>query len=189
MLTSIICDWHFRRAVYALKHGKVISYPTEAVYGLGCDPFNRKAIADLLLMKHRRSTKGLLLIGARIEHFFPFCHDLETTFSNIIDQYWPGAVTILFPVKSDVSYLLTGGTEKIGLRLTEHPVAARLCYAFGGAIVSTSANVTRKKPIIKKIKIYQHFHDQLDYILPGELGGESKPSRIIDAVTGEIIRN
>jgi len=177
-----------KEAVQILQQGGVIAYPTEAVFGLGCDPDNHQAVEKLLAIKQRSRDKGLILIAADFQQLRPYLAEIDSSLKAKILTTWPGPVTWLWPAKPAVSSLLRGAHETIAVRVTAHPVAAALCLTFGGPVVSTSANLSSKPPARTAEEVRSQFGDQLDYVLEGEIGGLSRPSQIRDAVTGEIIR-
>jgi L-threonylcarbamoyladenylate synthase len=96
-------------------------------------------------------------------------------------------VTWLLPVKEGVSPLLIGEHDAIAIRVTAHPVARALCEAYGGPIVSTSANLSGRAPAKQAYQVRQQL-PEVDYILTGRLGGADKPSQIRDARTGKVLR-
>ncbi len=175
-------------AVRVLQHGGVIGYPTEAVYGLGCDPANHEAVKKLLLLKQRAREKGLILIAADFDQLLPFVAELDDATKEQVLATWPGPVTWLWPAKSEVSIWLRGEHSSIAVRITDHPLAAELCREFGGALVSTSANLSGKPPARSAEQVVAQFDDQLDYVLEGEVGGLARPSQIRDALSGKILR-
>jgi L-threonylcarbamoyladenylate synthase len=176
-----------RQAVTRLNKGQVIAYPTEAVYGLGCDPWNEQAVDKILTIKHRPWQKGLILIAADFNQLQPFIQPVSSAILAQLEATWPGPTTWLLPVSSAVPTYLHGEHETIAVRVTAHQQTAALCRAFGGAIVSTSANSAGKRPARTSHQVRWHLSD-VDYILPGQCSGSNKPSAIRNAQTGEIIR-
>lgn len=181
-------DANIEHAAQRLQAGGIIAYPTEAVYGLGCDPLNEAAVTRLLALKQRPSAKGMILIAAEEAQLAPFMATLPATMLQRLRQSWPGPVTWIVPATPTTPSWLTGDHDTIAVRVTAHPVAAALCRAFGGALVSTSANRSGEPPARAADVVQQQFGEQLDYILAGPLGGLSRPTRICDARTGAIIR-
>lgn len=179
--------WQLRQACLALQEEGVIAYPTEAVFGVGCDPSSETAIIKLLAMKRRPLEKGLILIAADFNQLQDFIQPLSADILAKVTQSWPGPNTWLLPVRESVSPLLTGGRDTLAVRVTAHPLAAELSRQFGGPLVSSSANITGLKPA-KNVHQVRWQLPELDYVLPGALGGASKPSTIRDAVTGEVLR-
>ncbi len=183
-------DDQIQQAATALQSGAVIACPTEAVYGLSCDPHNRAAFDALIKLKQRPMEHGVLLIGADFEQLRPYI-DLTAITDDRLAQVrasWPGAHTWVFPRHPDVPDWLAGRHPGIALRLTAHPVAATLCRAFGGALVSTSANCHGQPPAHDPDSVQQQFGKRLGAIIDAPLGGELRPTPIHDAVSGAIIR-
>lgn len=177
-----------RQGAQCLSDGGVIAYPTEAVYGLGCDPENHEAVLRILELKSRPASAGLILIADRMERFAPFIEPVSTEARERALSAWPGAVTWLFPRAPGVPDWLAGVHDTIALRITAHPGCIALCEAFGKPIVSTSANPTSKPPARSAEQVNGYFPRQLCGIVKGELGGSEQPSEIRDLVTGRIIR-
>ena len=175
-------------AVQILQQGGVIAYPTEAVYGLGCDPTNLRAVERLLSLKQRSRNKGLILIAAEFDQLSPYLAEIENSLKANIFSTWPGPVTWLWPANPEVSSLLRGKHDTIAVRVTAHPLAAALCRAFGGPLVSTSANLSGKPPTRTADEVRIQLAERVDYVLEGETGGLSRPSQIRDALTGAVIR-
>lgn len=180
-------SWRLRRAVQTLEAGGIIAYPTEAVFGVGCDPWDDDALIDLLTIKQRPWHKGLILIAADFNQLQDFIQPLAAETLKQVQQSWPGPVTWLLPVREEVSPLLTGEHDTIAVRVSAHPLVRELCEAFGGAIVSTSANIAGLRPA-KNVHQVRWQLPEVDYVLPGALGGATKPSEIRDARTGAKLR-
>ncbi len=181
-------DKPIREAVKVLRNGGIIAYPTEAVYGLGCDPLNTGAITKLLALKQRQPEKGLILLAACYEQLAPFLADIEEETKNRVLATWPGHITWLWPARKSVSRLLRGDHATLAVRVTAHPLAAKLCNEFNGPLVSTSANISHSPAARTAEEVRAIFADKIDYILEGETGGMERPSEIRDARSGEIVR-
>lgn len=180
--------WQYRHASQCIHRGGIIAYPTECVYGLGCDPSNPVAVERLLTLKNRPADKGLILIGAHMEHILPYIEPPSAEQQKRLQTTWPGPVTWLIKAQAQVPIWLKGEHDSIAVRLTAHPVAKQLCETAGQALISTSANKTGQSPAKSALKVRQYFGSQLDYILSGPLGNLSKPSIIKDLESGIIIR-
>lgn len=170
-----------------LKTGKVIAYPTEAVYGLGCEPMNESAVMHLLDIKQRPIEKGLILIAASLEQLEPYLV-LNTDILAKITPTWPGAVTWVIPAKADVPKWLTGAHDTLAVRVTAHPVARQLCEVYGGAIVSTSANATTEPSMRTAEQVMAVFADTDIFVLDGKVGELAQETAIYDAVSGKQFR-
>jgi L-threonylcarbamoyladenylate synthase len=176
------------QAVQCLHDGKVIAYPTEAVYGLGCDPRNEAAVRQLLELKSRPASAGLILIADRFERFQSFVGTLDRDQLECALATWPGPVTWLFPRGPGVPDWLAGSHPSVALRVTAHPVCRALCAAFGDAIVSSSANPGAAEPARSAQQVIGYFDERLCGIVAGELGRNLRPSEIRDLVTGRVVR-
>lgn len=180
-------NWRLRQAIKTLNMGGTIAYPTEAVYGVGCDPWDEAAVQELLAIKQRPWSKGLILIASDFNQLQDFIEPVSADLLQQLQHTWPGAVTWLLPARANVPIYLTGMHDTIAVRVTAHPMTRRLCEAFGGAIVSTSANVTGLKPA-KNVHQVRWQLPEIDYVLAGALGGADKPSQIRDGLSGEVLR-
>lgn len=177
-------------AAAVLHDGGVIAYPTEAVWGLGCDPFNAAAVQRLLALKQRPAAKGMIVIAASLEQVLPqLCWEsLPAPRQQAVLASWPGPATWLLPCKPDVPDWLRGAHDTLAVRITAHPVAAALCLAFGGALVSTSANRTGEPPARRLTDLSAELLAELDGHVAGDTGGLANPTAIRDARSGEIVR-
>jgi L-threonylcarbamoyladenylate synthase len=176
-------------ATRCLRAGHVIAYPTEAVYGLGCDPTNEAAVRRVLQLKSRPEAAGLILIADQFERFEPFVGPLAAGLLDRALASWPGPVTWLFPRGAGVPDWLAGTHRSIALRVTAHPVCRALCGSFGGAIVSTSANPSSAEPARTAGRVAEYFGDALCGIVEGALGSREQCSEIRDLATGRVIRS
>lgn len=177
-----------RQGAQCLFDGGVIAYPTEAVYGLGCDPDDQDAVLRILELKNRPASAGLILIADRLERFAPYIEPVDAEAKERALAAWPGPVTWLFPRAVGVPDWLAGVHDTIALRITGHPGCIALCEAFGKPIVSTSANPGSEPPARSAEQVDRYFPGQLCGIVEGELGGNEQPSEIRDLATGRIIR-
>lgn len=181
-------NWHLKLAVHHLNAGGIIAYPTEAVYGLGCNPLNKTAVTRLLALKQRSWQKGLILIAADYVQLAPFLEPLTPQLEKKIFATWPGPITWLLPAQSHVPSWLRGQSQQLAVRVTAHDQAAALCSHWGGALVSTSANLSGRPPAKTAWQVRRSLGQQLDYLVPGIIGGLTRPSEIRDALTDKIIR-
>jgi L-threonylcarbamoyladenylate synthase len=175
-------------AAALLRRGGVLAYPTEGVYGLGCDPDNRAAFEKIFAMKRRPPEQGVLLIAADLEQVREWIGGAPESAFARANAVWPGAHTFIFPRSPRVPEWVAGGHAGIALRVTAHAPSAALCRAFGGPIVSTSANHHGEPPARSAADIRTIFGEEADGVLDAPLGGLDRPTPITDAVTGAIIR-
>lgn len=178
--------WHLSRAAQAVYSGGVIACPTEAVWGLSCDPANDDAIARILDLKQRPWQKGVLLVASSLEQLHDWIEPLNSADLEKVWSTWPGPVTWVLPCKAHVSPMLRGTHNTLAVRISDHPLVRALCEETG-PLVSTSANPAGREPARSALKVRQYFDQQLDYILPGALGGRNQPSEI-RTLNGERLR-
>jgi L-threonylcarbamoyladenylate synthase len=174
-------------AVQQLKAGKVIAYPTEAVYGLGCDPLNEAAVMHLLRIKQRPVEKGLILIAASIQQLEPYVLFNDEILERVVPT-WAGPVTWVIPAKNNVPKWLTGEHNSLAVRVTAHPVAQQLCRDYGSPIVSTSANTTTQPAIRTAAELLESFANSDLFILEGNVGELTQETAIYDVMTGKKLR-
>lgn len=177
-------------AVALLRRGGVVAYPTEGVWGLGCDPFDETAVLRLLAIKQRDVAKGLILIAADRAQLdgladwgaVPAARRAE------VDASWPGPNTWIVPASARVPRWITGDHASVAVRVSAHPVVAALCTAFGSALVSTSANLAGMPAPATRGALDPALVAAVDGCVAGETGGRDRPSDIRDACTGEALR-
>lgn len=166
-----------------LMAGGVIAYPTEAVFGLGCDPLNLSALERLLELKGRASHKGFIVVAANESQLENLIEPLTEPSASKIRASWPGPTTWVVAAKKNLPTVLTGGRDTLAVRICAHTVVQKLCHQFGGAIVSTSANLSQQAELRTAADVSRVFADRLDCIIDAPTGGADSPSKIFDAAT------
>lgn len=180
--------WRVNAAARLVRSGGVIAYPTESVYGLGCDPQDPYAVSHLLSIKGRSADKGLILIAADVEALQPWIEIPDNDWRGEILASWPGPNTWVLPRQPLAPAWIGGGRPTLAVRVTDHPLANGLCRAIGGAIVSTSANRSGQPPLRTALAVRRQFGPFLNGVLGGAVGGSSRPTAIRDGTTGAWIR-
>lgn len=180
---------HLHCARSALHAGGVVACPTEAVWGLSCDPFDEDAVSRLLWLKRRPVHKGLILVASSAAQFEFLLAELSVKQRATLDASWPGPATWLVPHRGLVPRWISGRHSNVALRVSAHPVVQALCYSWQGPLVSTSANPAGARPALHAFQAHRYFGANLDYLLPGRLGVSAQPTTIRDLVTGQIIRD
>ncbi|MEH6596654.1 MAG: Sua5/YciO/YrdC/YwlC family protein [Colwellia polaris] len=178
-------------ALETFQQGGVLAYPTESVFGLGCDPDNNQAIEKLLSLKSRPADKGLILLAGNYSQLLPYIDDEQIPQDKrlAVLSRWPDGITQLVAKNINTSALLTGRFDKIAVRVTSQPDVVALCLATNKPIVSTSANLSGESPAKTWQEIPHDLADQIDFIIKGKTLGFERPSTIIDALSGEVIRS
>ena len=180
--------WKIRQAANVIMSGGVIAYPTEAVYGLGCNPFDTSAVIRLLQLKRRSYEKGLILVAANVRQLEMFVSIPSEKIRKKIDATWPGPVTWILPAKSDVPITLTGIHDSLAVRVSAHPVVQALCREIDQPLVSTSANLESAPPARSALTVQRIFGQEIDFILHGSVNPLANPTEIRDALTDKILR-
>lgn len=179
--------FNIRKAAFIYHQGGVIIYPTESIFGLGCNPLDFSATQKLLTLKQRPVEKGLILIAANIDQLRPYISVPE---KKIVGISHPQTVptTWLVDASTYTPDWITGMHTKVAIRITKHPVIEQLCNQLAAPLVSSSANPGGKPPARSRLKSRIYFGNMVDYYVPGSLGGNKNPSQIIDLDSGAIVR-
>ena len=184
-------DLSINEAATVLQTGGVVAYPTEGVWGLGCDPRDQEAVLRLLAIKQRTVDKGLILIASHLDQLRPFLDIAAMPIDNLaaVLASWPGPHTWIMPASSDAPQWITGVHAGIAVRISAHAPVIELCNAFGGALVSTSANLSGQPAPRTRMGLDPELLRQVEGVLHGETGGRSAPTVIHDAITGAALRS
>ena len=170
-----------------LKSGEVIGYPTEAVYGIGCDPWNQSSVEKIAKIKGRKKRQTFLMVASSIDQLTDLI-DISRL-SSQVKSSWPGHTTWLIKAKENVPYWLQDEqTNKVGVRISNHPLVRELCSEYGKPIISTSANISGKEEIKNQQEFMKTFSSDINYLVDGDLGDYDKASMIIDMETNKKIR-
>ncbi|BAE75518.1 Threonylcarbamoyl-AMP synthase [Sodalis glossinidius str. 'morsitans'] len=175
--------------VIALRQQQVIAYPTEAVFGLGCNPDSESAVQALLALKQRPWQKGLILVAAHYAQLKEYIDDdaLDDAARSRIFASWPGPVTWVIPVCPTTPSWLTGQHASLAVRVSAFEPVRRLCLAFGKPLVSTSANLTGQPPARSADEVRGQLGAAF-LVLDEAVEGRLNPTEIRDALSGELIR-
>jgi L-threonylcarbamoyladenylate synthase len=177
-----------RAASRAVRSGGIVAYPTEAVFGLGCDPRDEGAVRRLLAIKRRPAHKGLILIAADLAQLEPFLQPLTPADHARIAATWPGPYTWSIPARPETPRWLRGRHDTLAVRVTAHPLAAALCRICGHPLVSTSANLSGRPPARTALAVRRQLGRHLDHVLAGPTGGAAKPTEIRELRSGKRVR-
>ncbi|MBF7074680.1 Sua5/YciO/YrdC/YwlC family protein [Glaciecola sp. MH2013] len=174
----------------AFHHQQCFSYPTEAVFGLGCDPLSEKAMMDILSLKSRPVEKGVILIAGSVEQLDSFIELDKIAEANQekIFASWPGPFTWLLPKSAKTPSWVSGNSDLVAVRVTNHPLVKEMCAAVNSPMVSTSANPAGKEPARTEQQVVDYFGSEL-LVVEGALGEQQQPSTIINGLTLETLRS
>ena len=169
-----------RDAVRAVREGKVLLYPTDTIYGLGCDPFLPSALGRIFELKERPVEKGVLLLVGSPAEAVSLAGRLPSTFARLSARFWPGPVTFLLPAAPGVSELVVGERGLVGVRCPSHVFLNRLLDELARPLVSTSANISGEPQPPSIADLRRLFERKVDLFLDaGELPTRL-PSSVVD---------
>src|SRR3990167_9776167 len=177
-------DWKRVRDIF--KKGGIIAYPTETFYGLGVDPFNEAAIKKLFELKGRGSDKPVSILIKDKKMLLEVAEEIPLLAEKLIKKFWPGPLTIIFKAKKSIPSLLTGGTGKIGVRISSNPITQKLLEEIDSPITATSANPSGKKSPVTAKEVMDYFGDKIDLVLDGGVLYGKLGSTVIDVTEGEL---
>ncbi len=176
-----------RLAVKKIKAGEVIAYPTESVFGLGCDPLNEEAVFNLLALKKRSVDKGLILIASSLTQLEPYLQ-LNSAITSQIQTALSEPITWLIPYQTWVPEWLTGKHSKLAVRVITHPIAKLLCEKNGAPLVSTSANIHTKPPVTQAWMVSKNLKNKKIFTVPGQVGNLKQVTPIYDILSKQQFR-
>ena len=177
----------YQQALQTLRQGGIVAYPTETFYGLAVDPENDRAIKALYSLKKRESQKQLSLLVPDLGVLSSCIPFISKPYQSLIDVFWPGPLTLVFPAKQDTFPCLTGGSDTLAIRISSHPVAAKLCSLWGRPLTATSANVSGEAAFVAADQVKSQWDDQIASILDGGRVPGGKGSTIV-CCEGSICR-
>jgi len=175
-----------QRAVEILSTGGIVVYPTETVYGIGCDPLNADSCRRVQSLKNRPEAKAMLLLACSREQVERMTGPLGDIPGKLAQRFWPGPLTLIVePLRPFPDHLI-GFTGGVAFRVTSHRVAGALAGTFGRPVISTSANMAGEPPVRKYRDARRLFGNSVDMVIPcgDELTGV--PSTVVDCTAGRL---
>ncbi|HEU5201715.1 MAG TPA: L-threonylcarbamoyladenylate synthase [Nitrospira sp.] len=169
-----------QRVKTVTQRGGVVAIPTETYYGLGVDPFNQEAVDRLLAVKGREDGKPILVLIGSVEQLSSLAQAVSSVASSLIDAFWPGPLTILFPARPSLPRNLTAGTGTVGVRLSAcRPLAALLQRI--GPLTGTSANRAGAPPAQTSAAVQETLHEEVELIVDAGPTPGGLPSTVVEA--------
>jgi len=167
------------KAIAVIREGGVVAFPTETYYGLAVDPGNENSLRRLYRIKQREPEKPILLLMESAHRLRCVAEVVPDLYLPLMEKYWPGPLTLIFPAKRSLSPILTGNTGTVGVRVSSHPLALALVRKMGKPVTATSANLSGQAPACSAREVKIIFADSIDYILDGGETAAGKPSTIV----------
>ncbi|MBN1292128.1 MAG: threonylcarbamoyl-AMP synthase [Candidatus Latescibacteria bacterium] len=172
-----------KEAAVIIRNGGIVVYPTETVFGIGCDPLNREACDKVQRLKQRPKPKPFILLADTIDTVVNFAGELDTICRKFAEKFWPGPLTIVIRTSKSLPDYLSGPTGGIAFRVTPHPIAATLSHEFGNPVVSTSANITDQNTVTSYAEAQKVFGSNVEMVLEDKGYYRGVPSTVIDLTT------
>jgi len=168
------------KAASIIRSGGVVAFPTESFYGLGVNAWDEQAIQRLFAIKKREENQPILLLIPTTNLLNQYVIRIPEIANQIMEEFWPGGLTLIFEANPDLPHLLTSGTGKIGLRLSSHPLATALAQSVGGPITGTSANISGQAACSSAEAVRHSLGGSVDFVLDGGETDGGKGSTIMD---------
>ena len=165
--------------------GGIIAFRTDTFYGLGADPFNRRALQRIKQLKGREATKPILVVIGDTDQIKRFIAERSSAFDLLAERFWPGALTLIGTAAPTVPDEVTAGTGTIGIRLPGDDNVRALVRSCGGALTATSANPSGEKPARTAEEVAGYFGAAVDLIVDGGEARADLPSTVVDVRTAE----
>ncbi|MDH5516513.1 MAG: Sua5/YciO/YrdC/YwlC family protein [Gammaproteobacteria bacterium] len=181
----MVSPFIIRKTALAIKQGELVAYPTEAVFGLGCDPYQHAAVQRLLTLKQRPVEKGLILVASDLQQLDDFIEPLTEQQIQTISRH--ANTSWVVPAKNAPIWL-RGKHDTLAIRLSAHPLVRTLCDYLQQPVVSTSANPAGRNPARNSLHCHQYFQHELAIIINSETGSLAQPTEIRNLLTQQIIR-
>jgi L-threonylcarbamoyladenylate synthase len=168
---------------HEIIHGRVIVYPTDTIYGIGADACNPDAVERVFRAKKRDSGKPILALVNSLEMAARLADNISDKARALMEQLWPGPLTLVFKASPYLPRRLTGGTATIGIRYPEHRFCLEVLRVCNRPITSTSANVSGEEGLVSIREIAETFESDVDLIVDAGDLRSALPSTVLD-VTG-----
>ena len=174
-------------AITTLQHGGVIAFPTDTVYGIGASLDHPQALRRIYDLKGRSPDKPLPILIARVEMMDQLSPDVDERLASLAERFWPGALTIVLPAADHLPAEVKAPDNTIGVRLPNHSIPLTIAERAGGAIATTSANISGQEAAHAAAEIREAFGTSVDVILDGGFAPEQNSSTVIRVDNGEIV--
>ncbi|MBI4412532.1 MAG: threonylcarbamoyl-AMP synthase [Deltaproteobacteria bacterium] len=173
-------------AARILKKGGIVAYPTETFYGLAARADDPSAVSRIFEIKGRERGKPISILISSSHELGKWALNIGPRERKLIRRFWPGPLTLVCRAKKGVDRFLTGGSGKIGVRISSNRLALKLTRLSGGAITATSANYSGQSPAMTGASVRRLLGDKIDGVIAGGRLKKSKGSTILDVSSNEM---
>lgn len=180
--------WYLIDCIETFKQGGVVAYPTDTVYGLGCDLLNKKALEKIYQIKKIPRRKQLSFICSDLKHIAEYAQVSNAAY-RLMKRLLPGPYTFILPATHNVPRLMLTNRRTVGIRIPDNKICAELVNGLGNPIISTSITIEEDNPVSDPFEIYDNYRNQLDLIIDGGVI-KAEHSTVIDLTgsTPKLIR-
>lgn len=173
-------------AARIIRAGGLVAFPTETFYGLAADPFNKEALARLFFAKQRSLQKAVLLLVKDRWQLTDLVNQIPDVYEGLIEKFWPGPLTLIFPARPHLPTLLTARSGTVGVRMSSHPLAGKLLEAAGSPLTATSANLSGQPSLSSSDQVMGQLAGRIDAVLDGGDTPGAGSSTIVRLVAGKL---
>jgi L-threonylcarbamoyladenylate synthase len=173
-----------KEAARLVLAGQLIAYPTDTVYGLGCNPFNMDAVDRLVRAKERIKGSFPILVNSRKDA--ERLGEMSGSAAELASKFWPGPLTLVVPARSDVPARVTGDFSLVGLRIPNHETARRLIQESGGVLIGTSANISGHPSLRTAEEVFRELAGRVDLVVDGGPTPLDRESTVVRVIGDEI---
>lgn len=175
-----------QKAARIISEGGLVAFPTETFYGLAADPFNEDALARLFVAKQRSPQKAILLLVKDRGQLAGLVREIPEAYEPLINRFWPGPLTLIFPARQCLSALLTAESGTVGIRMSSHPLAGKLLHAVNRPITATSANLSSLPAVNTAKQVMLQLAGRIDAVLDGGATPGTGSSTVVSLAAGKL---
>ena len=171
------------RAVAILQRGGVIGIPTDTVYGIAANALDEEAVGRVFRLKSREDTSPIPVLIGEVDDLFRYGSDVSYEAVALAEAFWPGQLTIVVSKSDRIPYVVSGGLDTVGLRISDHPVPDRIISSLGAPITATSANISGTESLVSAASVLEELGASLDLVFDGGQLTPSRPSTVVDTTS------
>lgn len=183
---DIVNEKIIKDAACIIKRGGILVFPTETVYGVGADAFNEKVCRKIYEIKNRPAEKPLIVLIANIEDVERVASDISEEARALMENYWPGPLSIILKKNKDLPDVVTAGTDTVAVRLTSNEFLRKIISEAGCPIVAPSANISGKHFNVRAKDTIRDFEGLVDMIVEDDASVSGVESTIVDMCGGQL---
>lgn len=173
-------------ALEFIKKDEVIAFSTDTVYGIGANAFSDDAVKKIYDVKGRNENKPLILLVGTNYDIEKLVYDISDSARKLMKKFWPGALTIIFKSRQNISQFASAGCNTVGIRIPNHNETIKLLNRYGGPLATTSANISTFKSPIDAMQTLEYLNSKVPLIIDGGKCFNGVESTIVDTSSGEV---